>query len=746
MGDQVSAAEVSKVIITVIMACHNAAPFVDAAIRSVLRQTLQDIEVIVVDDCSTDDSLTRVRHLQREDNRIRLLQTARNSGPAAARNLALTAAAGDWIAVMDCDDLMHPDRLRRLLAAAEHEGADIIADDCLIFDDARHAPPSTVLGTRRKPFWVDAPGFVQSNCIYGTATALGYLKPMFRHELIRRNSVTYNELLRIAEDYDFLLRLLVGGARLRISTDVTYFYRKHGASISHRLSIDALKRMLAADDLFRSDFAKRTSQLTHALDERRSSIHRAIDYETLVPAIKKRRWLAVASILCKRPDILTILMGAVLGRLSRLKLRFRHIDSPCPSICLISRQRLIGTTNGSSTYLLSICRYLQSAGFSMHLISPSPAVFGRWPVLRMRPEMAMFARIHIRGGLRIGRMIFALDPRILLIAVATVVERKLARIGLGSGDRIRPAPYAIAVPWTIADFLFVAKHAPQCADVVIADYAFLTDAIPYALRPDSPSAVVMHDLFSSRSAQFEKLDANDSVASLDERLEFALLAQADAVIAIQADEGRTVSQRLPTKRVIVAPMASPASAKPAPGLDGIVLFVGSNTAPNVLGLRWFIDTVWPSVLREVPDAVLFVAGTVAGQFDPRVGHNVRLLGLIPDLAPIYQQAAVVISPLLVGSGLKIKLMEALGHGKATVVTNATIQGVESLVSDCVCLANDPVAFASDVTALLLNRDRRIELGQTALAAVARHFSAEACYGELRDFAVSAVSSGSRKAK
>ena len=76
------------------------------------------------------------------------------------------------------------------------------------------------------------------------------------------------------------------------------------------------------------------------------------------------------------------------------------------------------------------------------------------------------------------------------------------------------------------------------------------------------------------------------------------------------------------------------------------------------------------------------------------------MGPVPSLEALYDEAAVVISPLSVGSGLKIKLVEALGHGKAIVATSATVSGFEVLTRDAVAVADDPAAFAAGVTALL----------------------------------------------
>src|SRR5690349_8171038 len=78
--------------------------------------------------------------------------------------------------------------------------------------------------------------------------------------------------------------------------------------------------------------------------------------------------------------------------------------SAAGGISVLSRQRIIGNTNGSSTSLLSLCEALRRDGHVLHLLCPSPAMFGRWPALVMGPEMAIFRSIKIRGAPRIGNI------------------------------------------------------------------------------------------------------------------------------------------------------------------------------------------------------------------------------------------------------------------------------------------------------------------------------------------------------
>ena len=114
--------------VSVIIANYNGGEFIADAIRSACRQTIRNIEIIVSDDSSTDSSVRIVESLIAEDDRIRLVRSDVNGGPAAARNRALGIARGEWISVLDSDDLMHPRRLQLIIEEAVKSQADIVAD------------------------------------------------------------------------------------------------------------------------------------------------------------------------------------------------------------------------------------------------------------------------------------------------------------------------------------------------------------------------------------------------------------------------------------------------------------------------------------------------------------------------------------------------------------------------------------------------------------------------------------------
>ncbi len=100
-------------LVSIITPIYNAAKFIDATVRSVLAQTYKNWELLVADDGSTDNSRDIVEQYARRDLRIRLLRLDKNQGVAAARNAAIRAARGRYIAFLDSDDLWHPQKLEK---------------------------------------------------------------------------------------------------------------------------------------------------------------------------------------------------------------------------------------------------------------------------------------------------------------------------------------------------------------------------------------------------------------------------------------------------------------------------------------------------------------------------------------------------------------------------------------------------------------------------------------------------------
>jgi succinoglycan biosynthesis protein ExoO len=303
-------------IVSVIMANHNGAAYLGEAIASVLAQTLDAIELIIADDASTDDSLAIVRSLMATDPRIRLVAAQSNGGPARTRNRALDLARGDWIAIVDADDVIAPHRLARLVGAGEARGVDIVADDLLYFVDgaephARLLQDAILAG----PEQVTPEGFIAGKSQAGGAVAFGYLKPLIRRSALA--GLRYDETLRIGEDYDLLLRLLLGGAELCVLPEPMYHYRRHSRSVSHRLSVATVRAMIESQDRFVAGHGPFPARLALAFGQRRDALARRLDYEELVDDLKGRRLGAAFGALLSQPSLLLKLARSLNERLTR---------------------------------------------------------------------------------------------------------------------------------------------------------------------------------------------------------------------------------------------------------------------------------------------------------------------------------------------------------------------------------------------------------------------------------------------
>jgi succinoglycan biosynthesis protein ExoO len=306
-------------VVSVIIANYDGAAYLTDAIQSAQRQTLRDLEIIISDDGSKDASVGIVTRLMAEDRRIRLIQSKHNRGPAAARNSALAVAKGEWIAVMDSDDLIHSERLIRLVEAARRDGAELAADNILEVYQDRSVPPRPLLRGEWavRPHWIGIIDYIKLNLFYKRGPNLGYLKPLFRASILAETN-RYDETLTIGEDYDLVARLLQSGKKLRVYPDALYFYRKHRASLSQRPNTNALEALRAANQRFLKQISPRDPKLVAAINTRTRSIDTALLYHKLLDCLKAGEWSNSLRIALRKPQTAALLRIPIGARLRRL--------------------------------------------------------------------------------------------------------------------------------------------------------------------------------------------------------------------------------------------------------------------------------------------------------------------------------------------------------------------------------------------------------------------------------------------
>ena len=130
-------------LVSVVLPTYNAAEFVIDTIYSVLNQSFRDLELIVIDDCSTDATVSIIRKICDTDSRIALIELDKNmGGPACPRNIGVSRATGKWICFVDADDLWHSLKISRQLGVLNGLGASFCCTDITVFKDKSEFPDS----------------------------------------------------------------------------------------------------------------------------------------------------------------------------------------------------------------------------------------------------------------------------------------------------------------------------------------------------------------------------------------------------------------------------------------------------------------------------------------------------------------------------------------------------------------------------------------------------------------------------
>ncbi|MCC5838565.1 MAG: glycosyltransferase family 4 protein [Opitutales bacterium] len=223
---------------------------------------------------------------------------------------------------------------------------------------------------------------------------------------------------------------------------------------------------------------------------------------------------------------------------------------------------------------------------------------------------------------------------------------------------------------------------------------FLWDA---ALLRDLPMRkwILTHELIHQRARSYRDAGVTPDFTVLDEAREVELLENADGLIAIQDEDAAWMRGHFPTKQIVVLP---PPCARrklpPPPAAPPSVLFIGGKTAHNRYGLEWLAGDVWPHVLSRLPDARLRIYGTVPCGGIASSG-SIEVKGPVAEVSSAYAENQVAAVPFRFGSGLKIKLLEAMSIGLPAVATPIGAQGFADLRTGLVCPVYEDAPSFSD---------------------------------------------------
>jgi glycosyltransferase involved in cell wall biosynthesis len=296
----------------------------------------------------------------------------------------------------------------------------------------------------------------------------------------------------------------------------------------------------------------------------------------------------------------------------------------------------------------------------------------------------------------------------------------------------QPAPYAVSRFRSdkVKDRLAgcVAEREP---DVIVLD--FLDAAINFPKHSTIPTVLFQHNVESEIWRRHAN-NGSSGVKKLMYRLEFskmlryerAAVAEFDHVIAVSEHDKQLMSAWAGPRRITVVPTGVDTEqfcpGQPVPSQKPLVTFVGAmDWEPNVDAVKYFCAEIWPQVLEKVPQAKFRIVGrNPDGRVTALAGSSVEVTGRVPSVVEHLREAAVVVVPLRVGGGTRLKIYEAMAVGKAVVSTSVGAEGLDVHHERDIVLSDTATNFAESVTALLQNPDYRERVGRTAAELAAKY--------------------------
>jgi succinoglycan biosynthesis protein ExoO len=388
---------------------------------------------------------------------------------------------------------------------------------------------------------------------------------------------------------------------------------------------------------------------------------------------------------------------------------------------------------GNGAYLSAFCRVLRSLNYEAHLI------FVRRPsqtISRFEPDyLASLGDVRMRHTVRFGHRFVAAAPRPWGHALKRLLSRR-DRQPPGAREAA-PMPKLWFLPPLEPSLIDWARTQIRAIrpDLVVANYFNAAEVF----EPDAAyrKAILVHDVFALRSQSYRNAGLPDDFDISHIERERQAFAKADLCIAITPGEAAYIQSAAPETQTLVLPhIIEAAPARRERRRPKHCLFVGSNNPPNVLGLAWLMDEVWPLVLASVPDASLALIGNLATPDRSAPERHIEAKGSVADLACEYGAAAVALVPPRVGSGLKVKLIEALAHGVPVVATQCGAEGV-GVASEAFLRIHDNAKDYADAICTLMRAQDWQDRADAAMAFVGAHFSEPVARAALRD-AVSAA--------
>ncbi len=209
--------------ISIIIPVYNSKQYLRKCLESICNQTLQDIEIICINDCSNDNSHLILQEYAKNDQRIKLIDLKENKGAAVARNIGIENSCGQYLGFIDSDDFIDPNFYEKLYERASKTDADVVKGNIAIYC------PKTKSST--KEAWIDLNDKVKQ---HKANFCCSFTSAIYKTSLIKENAIEFLEGLIHFEDPYFTIKAAIFYQKLEIIDDVFYYYVNNPDSTSRK--------------------------------------------------------------------------------------------------------------------------------------------------------------------------------------------------------------------------------------------------------------------------------------------------------------------------------------------------------------------------------------------------------------------------------------------------------------------------------------------------------------------------------
>lgn len=232
-------------------------------------------------------------------------------------------------------------------------------------------------------------------------------------------------------------------------------------------------------------------------------------------------------------------------------------------------------------------------------------------------------------------------------------------------------------------------------DIALVEYVY-TSRVLLQFDERTIKIIDTHDVFTDRSKRYEKYGVPSTFFSTTQEEESKGLNRADRIIAIQDNE-KKYYQTITSREVFTVGHLQKPILHTSPGKPNL-LFIGSANPANIHGISYFIKKIFPAVRKAIPAVQLTIVGKICDHIPITEGCN--QIGEVEDLFSVYDDTAISISPLYVGTGQKIKVVESLAHGIPVVLTPHSMEGLDPALLPGVVLATSDIEFQNQIISLM----------------------------------------------